>query len=99
MSTPSDPPLGIVPLDYSFDTMSLKNGDRLLLLTDGVFEAKNKKGQRIGFENLVSFIKKHAADKENLLDSITDYVHKFSRGVERADDLTIVEVKFSGQMA
>jgi len=99
MATPSDPPLGIVPVDYSFDTMSLKNGDRLILLTDGVFEAKNKNGQRIGFDNLVSFIKKHATDKENLLDSITDYVHKFSKGVERADDLTIVEVKFSGQMA
>lgn len=99
MTTPSGPPLGIVPVDYSFDTMSLKNGDRLLLLTDGVFEAKNKNGQRIGFDNIVSFIKKHATDKENLLDSITDYVHKFSKGVERADDLTIVEVKFSGEMA
>jgi sigma-B regulation protein RsbU (phosphoserine phosphatase) len=94
-SIPSGPPLGMIPADYSFDTISLKSGDRMLLLTDGVFEAKNKQGQRIGFDNLVSFVKKNI-DKEKLVEVIVDYVNDFSRGVERADDLTIVELRFSG---
>lgn len=95
MSVPSGPPLGIIPVDYSLSTISLKSGDRLLLLTDGVFEAKNKKGQRIGFENLVTFVRKHV-DEEKLVEIITDYVNNFSKGMERADDLTIVELRFSG---
>ncbi len=95
MSVPSDPPLGIIPVDYSFSTFSLKGSDRLLLLTDGVFEARNKECQRIGFENLVNFVKKNM-DEEKLVEVIVDYVNDFSKGVERADDLTIVELRFSG---
>ena len=86
----------MIPVDYSFDTVPLKSGDRMLLLTDGVFEAKNKQGQRIGFENLVSFVKKNMGE-EKLVEVIVDYVNDFSKGVERADDLTIVELRFSGQ--
>ncbi|MEW6417776.1 MAG: GAF domain-containing SpoIIE family protein phosphatase [Nitrospirota bacterium] len=95
MSVPSDPPLGIIPVDYSFSTFSLRSGDRLILLTDGVFEAKNKEGQRIGFNNLVSFVKKNI-DEDRLVEVIIDYVNDFSKGIEKADDLTIVELRFSG---
>jgi len=45
------------------------------------------------FDNIVDFVKKHAHD-EDILTGITGYVHDFSKGMERADDLTIVEVKF-----
>ena len=65
----------------------------MILLTDGVFEAKNKKGKRIGFENVVRFVEKNK-HKEDLLKRITDHVEKFSKGTERADDLTMVELRF-----
>jgi sigma-B regulation protein RsbU (phosphoserine phosphatase) len=71
----------------------LQSGERIILLTDGVFEAKNKKGKRIGFEKIVRFVEKHK-DKEDLLKRITEHVEKFSKGTERADDLTIVELRF-----
>jgi len=89
----SGPPLGIISEDYSSGTISLSKGDRLLLITDGVFEAKNKTGQRIGFAGLVRFVKKHKNDK-GLVKKITEYINTFSRGTEKADDLTIVEVKY-----
>ncbi len=93
MSIPAGPPLGIVPGDYPVSKFSLKHGDRLLFLTDGVFEAKNRKGRRMGFDSLVDFIKE-GVDKGPLIDMITEHVNKFSRGMERADDLTIIEVRF-----
>jgi len=93
MSVPSGPPLGILPGNYPVSNFTLKRGDRLLFLTDGTFEAKNRKGQRIGFYNLVDFVKKRV-DKEPLIDMITEHVNKFSKGTERTDDLTIVEVRF-----
>jgi len=90
---PSGPPLGIVGQHYMKEHCCFQSGDRVILLTDGVFEAKNKKGKRIGFENIVRFVEKHK-DRENLLKRITDHVEKFSKGTERADDLTIVELRF-----
>jgi len=90
---PSDPPLGIVPERYTKAQCLFKHGDRIILLTDGVFEAKNKNGKRIGFENIVRFVEKHK-DKKNLLKRITNHVERFSKGTEQADDLTIVEMRF-----
>jgi phosphoserine phosphatase RsbU/P len=92
-SLPAGPPLGIIPEDYPVSRLSLNKGDRLVLLTDGVFEAKNREGGRIGFDAVVDFVQKHAAD-ENIIDKLTDHVNEFSKGVEQTDDLTIVEVRF-----
>ncbi len=94
VSVDSGPPLGIIPDDYPLSKITLNKGDRLILLTDGVFEAKNKKGQRIGFDNFVSFVKDHAKERQ-LVAKITDYVNTFSKCIDMADDLTVVEVKFS----
>ncbi len=94
MDVPSGPPLGILPVDYPETAISLKKGDRLILLTDGAFDAKNKEGERIGFDRLVEFIKSHL-DEEELIQKIVDYVNNFSKDTERADDLTLVEVRMA----
>ena len=93
MDIPSGPPLGILSVDYPSSVISLQDGDKLLLLTDGVFEAKSKEGQRIGFGNLVSFIKGHMFESD-LLQQVIDYVEHFSKGLSRADDLTILELRW-----
>jgi sigma-B regulation protein RsbU (phosphoserine phosphatase) len=93
LSVPSGPPLGILPMDYHSICISLQKGDRLLLLTDGVFEAKNREGERIGFERLVSFINGRMGESQ-LFQRVIDYVNDFSKGLTRADDLTIVELRW-----
>jgi len=94
VSVPSGPPLGIVPGEYPSSRLSLQKGDKLILLTDGVFDAKNREGQRIGFDAIVDLVQKHAREKQ-IIDVITGYVQTFSKGAERADDLTIVEITVS----
>jgi serine phosphatase RsbU (regulator of sigma subunit) len=94
MAVNSGPPLGIMPEDYPVNNISLIDGDRLIFLTDGVFDAKNKAGERIGFNNLIEFVKKHR-HRRNLIESITGYVHTYSSCSERTDDLTVVELTFS----
>jgi len=94
VSVPSGPPLGIVPGEYPSSRLSLEKGDKLILLTDGVFDAKNRDGQRIGFDAIVDLVQKHAREKQ-IIDFITGYVQTFSKGAERADDLTIVEITVS----
>ncbi|MGD0283320.1 MAG: GAF domain-containing SpoIIE family protein phosphatase [Dissulfurispiraceae bacterium] len=93
MSVEAGPPLGIIAAEYPATTISLERGDRLLLLTDGAFDAKDKVGQRLGFENLVRFIDAHQKETD-LVNVITDYVDDFSKGAERSDDVTIVEVRW-----
>jgi sigma-B regulation protein RsbU (phosphoserine phosphatase) len=91
MDIPSGPPLGILPMDYPHAEILLKRGDRILFLTDGVFEAKNKEGERIGFQKLVRLINEHTGEG-NLIQKIVDYVENFSKGLARADDLTLLEL-------
>lgn len=93
-SVTSGPPLGIVSDTYTAERISLKRGDRLLLLTDGVFEARNREGKRMGFDNFVNFVGKHAGD-EQLAKVVADYVMKFSMGTDLADDMTVVEIGYS----
>jgi sigma-B regulation protein RsbU (phosphoserine phosphatase) len=93
MDVASGPPLGILPAEYPSTEISLKKGDRILFLTDGVFEAKDKGGKRIGFEKLVSFVKEHTGEG-NLIQKVVDYVNDFSKGLARADDLTLVELSW-----
>ncbi len=93
MSVQAGPPLGIIPAEYPSTTISLEKGDRLLLVTDGVFEAKDKAGQRLGFETLVKFMDMHREEKD-LVNIMINYVNDFSKGAERADDFTIVELRW-----
>jgi len=96
ISGSSGPPLGILPEVYPVSKYALKDGDRLIFLTDGVFEAKNREGKRLGFNALVAFVKNNRSE-EHLIDKISEYVNKFSKGAERADDLTLMEVRFLKQ--
>jgi sigma-B regulation protein RsbU (phosphoserine phosphatase) len=93
MSLPAGPPLGIVPSEYPSAAFTLGRGDRLLLLTDGLFDAKNTDGQRLGFDALVKFVTAHMHE-EQLIERLVDFADDFSGGGDRADDLTIVELKW-----
>lgn len=93
MDIPSGPPLGIMPMTYPVTRIELEEGDRLLLLTDGAFDAKNKNGERLGFEDVVDFVKRYRSE-DNIIQKLVDYISDFSRGMDRADDLTIVELRY-----
>jgi len=90
----SGPPLGIIDETYPGSSIKMSKGDRLIILTDGVFEAKNSRGRRLGFDNIVRFIQKHLKD-DRLIEMIASYVNRFSKGIEQADDLTILEIRLS----
>ncbi len=96
MDVPSGPPLGVMSYKYPASAITLQGGDRLILLTDGVFEARNTEGQRIGFDRIVEFIKKNRGEAQ-LVKMVIDYVDDFSRGTERADDLTMVEMRWGSE--
>jgi sigma-B regulation protein RsbU (phosphoserine phosphatase) len=86
------PPVGIMDMDYPMTELQLAPGDRLIMVTDGVFDAKNSEDERIGFEDIVAFATRNRQE-DRLTDLIVDFVSSFTGDADRADDLTIVELR------
>ena len=75
--------------------LKYKKNDILMLYTDGITEARNKKNDEFGYKRLSTFLEKNAAlgsneIKNNLLTTLTDFVGKESHN----DDYTAVILKF-----
>lgn len=84
-------PVGLLP-DASFEsaTCQMKSGDRFILVTDGVTEAENLKGDF--FED---FRLEEAAAKSPTLEGIFAAVSEFCAGNPLSDDCTVVELCYS----
>lgn len=78
-------PLGTLPgLDYTMRHLQLKEGDRLVLLTDGVVEATDGEGHLLGFERIGAMIAAHAS-----VHAVADAAAKFGQ----EDDILVLEVR------
>ncbi len=76
---------------YLHDEIQLEPGDRLLLYTDGVTEAHDKKGNLYGTDRLENVLERtRSSSGEQVLESILDDVSVFSTGVPQFDDITMV---------
>jgi len=75
----------------------LRPGETFLLLTDGVVDASDPKGRRLGPARLRRVLHSHAdAGPGQLLDAIVDAVDTFADGATQADDLTLLAVRRAG---
>jgi sigma-B regulation protein RsbU (phosphoserine phosphatase) len=95
MDLSSGPPLGILPVDYSLSTITLSEGDRAVFMTDGVFDAKDREGKRIGLEEIIDFVRSHA-HTDDLPGLIAGHVRALSGKERQTDDLTLVELRREG---
>lgn len=77
-------PLGIVPgMEYEQMTVQLKQGDRLIFLSDGVVEAANGKGELFGFERTQQVSHESAR-----------FIAQTAQRFGQTDDITVVSVYF-----
>lgn len=90
------PPLGIIP-DLQFPMggrYELKQGDVILLTTDGLEEAMNPSNEEYGRARLRQTLTKHAGKTAaGMAESIHNDVVHFMAGAQQRDDLTMVVVK------
>ncbi len=84
-------PVGLLP-DATFESAScqMKSGDRFILVTDGVTEAENPKGDFFEDSRLEA-----AAAKSPTLEGIFTAVTEFCSGNPLSDDCTVVELEYS----
>ena len=72
----------------------LSNGQIIFLSTDGIWEARNKKGKMLGKEPILNTIRQNASsDATQIIDAIFDILDKFIGGVKIEDDITSVVIK------
>ena len=85
-------PVGLLAdATYASDRCQMKPGDRLILVTDGVTEAENARGDMFESERLEA-----VAGKSSSMNDIFAAVADFCGGTPLNDDCTVVELAYTG---
>jgi len=85
-------PVGLLAdATYSSDRCQMRPGDRLILVTDGVTEAENARGDMFDSERLES-----VAGKSSSMEDVFAAVADFCGGTPLNDDCTVVELAYTG---
>jgi serine phosphatase RsbU (regulator of sigma subunit) len=85
-------PVGLLAdATYESDRRQLKPGDRFIMVTDGVTEAENARGDFFDNERLEA-----VAARPGTLEDIFTAVAQFCAGTPLGDDCTVVELRYTG---
>jgi phosphoserine phosphatase RsbU/P len=90
-------PLGLDDAAVELAELTLEPGDRLLLYTDGVTEARASGGEAFGVDRLVDFAERHAADGLPTPETLRRLSHAVGghRDGPPADDATLLLAEWS----
>ena len=70
------------------------NGQIIFLSTDGIWEARNKKGEMLGREAILNVIRQNSSsDATHIISAIFDMLDKFTEDAKIEDDITLVVIK------
>jgi sigma-B regulation protein RsbU (phosphoserine phosphatase) len=89
-------PLGGV--EFSLQEITLTPGSTLFLYTDGLTEAKNAQGQEFGCErtkNALIDCRERQLNPKDIVNTVTEAVHQFTKNAEQSDDLTMLVVRYT----
>ncbi len=86
------PPLGVMEdLNYKSTRLTLAQGERIVFMTDGVWDARSLSGARLGPEKAQGIL---ADCPELAVPRLMKAITKFTAGVPLADDITVVGVGY-----
>ena len=90
--------LGVMnDVEFSAESIKLKQKDRLFLYTDGITEAQNKKGEFFGEDRLNTVLQNADGSAKETLQKIDSELHKYTGGAEKSDDVTMLEFIFKAR--
>jgi sigma-B regulation protein RsbU (phosphoserine phosphatase) len=87
--------LGIIPQpQFEERSLTLGQGDVILLYTDGVTEAMNPARELFGDERLADILRaNHHRGPQEIINAVLTAVTGFAGGQSQADDITMVVIK------
>jgi sigma-B regulation protein RsbU (phosphoserine phosphatase) len=88
-------PLGMFCSEkFTIDRIRLNSGDRLVLFTDGISEAQNRRGVELGIQPLMEAAKaRPASSARETADAIMAQAAEFRSGVPSGDDQTVMVIE------
>ncbi|MEV4705268.1 PP2C family protein-serine/threonine phosphatase [Actinoplanes sp. NPDC049316] len=94
-------PLGIPDPQAAYGEVTLRPGDRLVLYTDGVTEARDAAGEQFGTRRLAELTERHSATGVPLPEGLRRLAHAVlgHQDGPAADDLTLLLVEWSASAA
>lgn len=86
---------GMEGMKYRPGTLTLKEGDRIVLYTDGIPEAINKNEEQYGMERFVESLYRHV-DKscEQMIKAVKADLEEYTEGTEQFDDITVLCLEY-----
>ncbi len=82
-------------IPYKKESFDLKPGDEVFLYTDGVTEATDKKQQLYGMPRLLQFMNKFKYNSsKDMINGVLHQLDEFQKGVDQADDITMLMIRY-----
>jgi len=77
----------------------LHDGQIILLGTDGIWEARNSRGEMFGKESLYAILRNNSdQNADTVLERVISGLTEFRRGAEIEDDVTVVVLKITSYL-
>jgi sigma-B regulation protein RsbU (phosphoserine phosphatase) len=88
-------PVGIVPeIEPKISKFTMKRGDILLLLSDGLIEQVDQRGEEFSFKRLVPIIENSAGEPLKVIcERVLDFFQRYRKGVPQHDDVTFLLIR------
>ena len=92
------PPLGVVEdIPYKEKTAKLVPGDSVLMFSDGAVEIQNAANEWLGVDGFTKILKNLDYPHTKLhMGALEEALLKFSNDIRLQDDITVIEVRFTG---
>ena len=92
------PVVGLLPsATYEYETVLLSAGDIVVIVSDGVTEARSVENDEFGRDRLLEAVRHcHGLKSEAVLDLLLSAVNRFAAGAPQADDITILVLRYKG---
>ena len=88
------PPLGILPdllPNISLNIFNIREDDRIILISDGVIEARNAKAEMFSIERFESVVE-HCDFSQNIAMVIMQTINTFCKSTRQEDDISIIDM-------
>jgi len=94
VTLPTGLPLGIVnDVEYNETKFDIEDNDRVIVFTDGLFEARNRNNQEFGLQRLKDVILENAnLPPQEMLEALKKKISAFSYHHPQHDDITLVNL-------
>lgn len=94
----SHPPLGVLPSllpDARLSIVSVDDTDRVVLISDGILEARNELGDMYGVERFEDTVKQGIL-AQNVAATVEQNVNGFCKGMAQEDDISLIDIPCGG---